>query len=366
METRKMVSKNEDNLTATELAVRLKEGQISNELFNEKMDLHLKQQLEYLNKIDKKLTFCKIAGFIGIILLAIILLYQFVTVVVQKRYKPVYYSASVIAEEIVVDKDALDTMTTEEILAESKEMGYISNCREFYLSGDEYSKFKDGSTKYYSVSSLRDAIQGQPLTYKVLSVEKTDKTSPCVTQVANRTFKYGFRDGSSQMAEEGASTAVFSGYSEELLDRYLNGLEPFEITANAVPVVLNGRYEVDEEFINAMLSGVFEDSYMANSEMKQVEEVDLNDSYYGLKVKDGRIYYVKSHDLSLDAKATQEIVEVDITDKIQKNLSEYLGKNVKISTELPFLFKSKQTVINLSTRSYSYNNFYIAAAQELY
>ena len=46
METREMVSKNEDNLTATELAVRLKEGQISNELFNEKMDLHLKQQLE--------------------------------------------------------------------------------------------------------------------------------------------------------------------------------------------------------------------------------------------------------------------------------------------------------------------------------
>lgn len=329
----------------------------------------LSEELEKLIKTKKRWrTFV----FIELLILLIILLYSCSIFLFGAKNLNVY-SAVYSAEMISVDKDTFSSMTSDDILRESIENDYVSNCMEFYYDPDDKTaydiKMSDTVTRYYSVDDLNKAIVGQKLNYKLSSLEKTADWTPSETVIANRVFSYGLRDGSSQMAYKESENLVFNGYSAELIRRYMQdvSMKLRSTQEDAVALVVEGDYEVTDEMVNAIVAGVFDDAYMANGASYRRESTTTDkDFYYGLKESKGRIYYVKSHATSYDTDLWQKPEEVDVTDLLVNNLKEYLGKNVKVSTKVPEVPRKKTTVIYLSTTNYAYDNFYIADANGAY
>ena len=332
----------------------------------------LQKLMEELEKLVKTKKRWRTFVFIELLILLIILLYSCSIYLFGAKNLNVY-SAVYSADMISVNKDTFYSLTTEDILNQSIEEGYISNCMEFYYDPADKTaydiKMSDTSTRYYSVDDLNKAIVGQKLSYRLTSLEKTADWTPSETVIANKVFTYGLRDGSSQMANKESENLVFNGYSAELIRRYMQdmSMKLRSTQEDAVTLVVEGDYEVTDEMVNAIVSGVFDDAYMSNGAIFHRDSTTTDeDFYYGLKESKGRIYYVKSHATSYDTDLWQKPEEVDITDLLISNLNDYLGGNAKISTKVPEAPRKKTTVIYLSTQNYAYDNFYIADANGAY
>ena len=299
---------------------------------------------EYDKACAKKRRWQRIT-LVSLVLLLIILLYSCSSVMFLERSKG--YNVVASAEMIQVDKSALQTMTSEQLLKESMGKDVVSNCLEWvYADGMQYI-MRDGSTTYYSVDSLDSQIRGSLLDYEV-SVEETKKPVDSHTAIVNKEFTWGFDDGSCQIAKRGTNELLFNGYSKALVEKYLvdNGVS--NVYKAPVVLVLNKKVKVDDAFAEAMLNGVLVDNYMQSANTRE-------NQFYGFESADGKIYYRNSSgDL------------IDVTATLKENIERYLGSSVKIDTKEPKLSFGGKTIIYLTSDNYIYDNFYFAEVQELY
>lgn len=324
----------------------------------------LHELMDALDAEEKKKRKWQKTFLILLILFLIILLYSCTSFIISKRREVKSYNAVLTANMISVDKSELASMTSAEILEESRKAGYVSNTMEFYydpLDAKAYG-LTEGNTRYYSIASLNSQIRGKSLDYSLTSLVETRSPVNSKTKVANKVFSYGYKDGSSQMAKPESKDLVFSGYSKKLLDNYNNDLNIEIIEEKAVPVVIDASVEVTSDFVEAMLEGVITDNYMANNG----ETEKSFDIYYGFEVVGSELYYIPSHPVSAGTEYGQVPEKIEVTDLIEKNIEGYLGKDVEVSTKIPLVAKKPTTVIYLSTDNYVYDNFYIASQLELY
>lgn len=322
----------------------------------------LKEKIKRANRI--------IAG--EIVLLLIILLFAIVIPILQINFQPNLYSAKVKAEDIYVTTSKMSTMTANQLLAYSIENHLVANCLGYYYDPADNRKYdldNVGNTIYFSIDDLTNQIKGAELNYQVIAVERGKQGWVCRTNIINQDFSYGYRDGSCQTAHPESNLPVFSGYCSTLINRYLEGLGRFAelTTSKAVPIQIDEEIEVDEAFIKAMFDGVLIDNYMANNaDTMEDTAITVDDFYYGLKVKDGKLYYLTSHAVTKGSELREKAVEVDISAKVERNIEEYLGHNVKVSFKDSTFALSPKTVIYASTENFAYDIFYIAAINKAY
>lgn len=324
----------------------------------------LHELMNTLNAEEKKRGKWQKAVIVSLVLLLVILLYSCTTYILSKRYEVKAYNAVLTADMINVDKSELSSMTSDSILRESEVKGYVSNTMEFLYDPKDAVAYglTEGNTTYYDIASLGNAIVGKELTYTLTSLEETDSPVSCKTEVANKVFSFGFADGSAQMALPESTEVIFSGYTKRLVDRYIDGLNLDIYEEKAVPVVINADVEVTEDLVNAMLSGVFKDTYMKNlGETSQSVPF-----YYGVAVESGELVYIPSHAVSAGTDYGRLPEKQVITDLVERNIEQYLGEDIEVSTKIPLVVKEPTTVIYLSTQNYVYDNFYIASLLGLY
>lgn len=305
------------------------------------------------------------ADIVMLILLLIILLFSLLVTVIKMRQPITYYSAEVTAKMLKLDKSYLSTMTTEELLDTSKSGKYVSNCMEFYYDpiDDATFDFAEGNTTYYSITDLNAMIVGQELGYQLTRLEENDEAWDSMTSIATKEFSYGFKDGSCQAVEQNTTSHIFDGYTKTLVDNYMEGLKVKEASEDSAVIVINKEVDVTEDFINRMLSGVLEDYYMGNyADVDSKDITDVSPSFYGLYSDGSGIYYLKSHGMGY----AKEEHKVDVTQSIAENISNYLGEEVTVTTQVPLLTKEPLTVIYLSSCNYAYDNFYLANEFGLY
>lgn len=329
----------------------------------------LLEEFEHQSKLKRRWLRTAV---ILLIILIIILLYS--CALYMRRGNIKVYNAVYTADMLMVDKSTFDTMTTEEILAASREDDLVSNCMEFYYDPDDDVAYDlenaGGSTKYYSIRSLDAAIVGQPLNYNLTSLKEiADKkqAQPSVTQVMTKVFQYGLRDGSCQTAAKGSDVPIFSGYCKTLVDKYHEKAEIVDVDEEAVALAVTGDIEVTEEMAQAIVDGVLEDAYMDNSYVEKTDDyAKAEDMYYGFIEENGRIYYIKSHAAAYSTKSRQVVEQIDVTESLKSNLQAYLGQDVKVSTKIPYAPKNDCTVIYLTTENYAFDNFHIAELNKAY
>lgn len=331
------------------------------------------EQYESENKdLAKQVGKWKRINIVAIIVLIIVLLFSLTTVLVATKYKVNTYEVVLNANEIVVDKEDISSMTTNE-LREATKNKYIANCMEFYYDvvEDKYYDVSNDNTTYYSVGDLRSAVYGNPITYSVESVEKVNKAkNNSQTKILSRSFSYGLLDGSAQMSPVNSTNLIFSGYTRTLLDSYMNSKDlqtPMVVTRQPAYFVVDKKIEVTEEMINQVIMGI-EDFYMANTdETEQLKEVTYDDYWYGFYVEDNKLYYLTSHDCNVGKNnVRQALTSVDITDLVEENLEDYLGEDITVSFDIPLIANKGTTVVYLNTNNTVKDSFYIAYEQELY
>ena len=329
-------------------------------LLNEK----LHELMDTLTVEEKKKRRWQRVALGALILLLVILLYSCSTILFGRKYEVKSYNAVLTADLVAVDATEISSMTANEILEESQQRGYVSNTKEFYYDPTDAVAYglAEGNTRYYDIDSLNKAIMGKVLNYSLTSLVETDKPVTSKTEVANKVFSYGYADGSAQMALPESEKLIFSGYTKELVDRYLDGLHLDIYEESAVPVVINADIEVTEDFVNAMLSGVVKDAYMQNTG----EVIKSVPFYYGFDIDAGELIYIPSHPASKGTDYGQVPEPQIITDLVEQNIEAYLGEDVEISTKIPLTVKKPTTVIYLSTENYVYDNFYLASLLGLY
>lgn len=307
---------------------------------------------------------------IAIIFLIIVLLFSLTTILVKTRYKIKTYEVKLVANEIQVDKELIRTKNTNEILEESKEKGYVSNCMEFYYDPVEKEEFwkEKNKTTYYNIEDLRREIFGYPITYRVDSIEQIGfgkKPSKSETNVTSHEFSYGLADGSAQEAYPDSTALEFNGYSNELLYNYMLGVDPTLALNDSGYIVIDTRVDITEEFVDSLLRNVVDDYYLANSEEIEHYSEDLNiqDYWYGFRVNNGTLEYVKSHGVDTNGNSMGEVVADDILGIMEKNIEEYLGEDVTVTTTIPKKSNKPMTVIYLTTSNFVHDPFYIANEQ---
>ena len=309
---------------------------------NEELD-----QYQYeLDNIKKSTRYWHYGAVFWLVVLIIILLYSCAA---KMKQEPVveYYKATLKADMLGVSTEGFETITTDELLEASIENGYVSNCSEFYYDPSDSTLYSilDGSTTYYSVDSLEQAIAGSPLTYRISQVEKAMTGSDSVTEVVTTDFTYGFNDGSCQMAIPETEDLVFSGYSKRLLEGYMSSVKSEYVTNKPVTLVISGSHEVDENLVSEAFKGVFTDVY----------KIGEDAGYYGLYSDGEVIEYIKTNG-----------EKVNILGCIEENLESYLGCNLDVSCSVPAEITESLTVISINTENYAYDDFYIANKLNLY
>ena len=320
--------------------------------------------------LEREIGKWRTLNIIAIIFLIIVLLFSLTTVLVKTRYKVKTYEVKLVANEIQVDKELIGTKTTNEILEESKEKGYVSNCMEFYydpLEKEEFWKDKNKTT-YYSVDDLRAEVFGYPITYKIDSIEEIgwgQKPSKCETKVTSHEFSYGIADGSAQEAYPDSTNLEFNGYTEELLYNYMVNVDPTIALNDSGYIVIDERIDVTDEFVDNLLKNAVDDYYLANSDKIEhySENLDVQDYWYGFRVNNGTLEYVKSHGVDTNGNSMEEVVTDDILGIMEKNIEEYLDEDVTVSTTIPKNSNKPMTVIYLTTSNYVHDPFYIANEQ---
>lgn len=331
------------------------------------------EQYETENKeLEKQLGKWKRNNLIAIVVLIIVLLFSLTTVMVVTKYKLNKYEVILKSNEIVVDKEDIATMTTDE-LRESTKNKYVTNCMEFYydITEDKYYGVSGNNTTYYSVSSLRNAVFGNAITYSVESVDKVNKPKHTSdTAISSYTFSYGLLDGSAQMTIDNSEKLVFSGYSKALLDSYMNAdiiKEPKIVSQKPAYIVINKKIEVTKDLIDSVFVGI-EDYYMANSDKtEKLDEVTYDDYWYGYYVNNDRLYYLASHDCSVGKDSIRQALNaIDVTDLIESNLENYLGEDIHLTFKVPTIVNQGTTVIYINTVNTVKDPFQIAYEQGIY
>lgn len=330
------------------------------------------EQYETENKeLEKQLGKWKRNNIIALIVLIIVLLFSLTTVMVVTKYKLNKYEVILKSNEIVVKKEDISSMTTNE-LREATKNKYVANCMEFYYDMEE-DKYYDvsGNTTYYSVSSLRNAVFGNPITYSVESVDKVNKPKHTSdTAISSYTFSYGLLDGSAQMAIDNSEKLVFSGYSKALLDSYMNAdiiKEPKIVSQKPAYIVINKKIEVTKDLIDSVFVGI-EDYYMANSDRtEKLDEVTYDDYWYGYYVENNRLYYLTSHDCNVGKDSIRQALNaIDVTDLVENNLENYLSEDIELTFKVPTIVNQGTTVIYINTINTVKDPFQIAYEQGIY
>lgn len=308
------------------------------------LEERIQLQEEQNEKLRKKIRYCRYATVLFLVLTLIILLYSCTTSQIDEVPVVDYYVATFSADILGVNVEDIETITTEELLTTSQEHGYIANCLEFYYDGIRYD-MEDGSTVYYSVDSLRDQLDGAEINYSLRVFEKGNECPDSATEIVSTAFEYGFADGSCQMALPETTDLVFSGYSKELIDRYMAVAETKYAVSSPVTLVIDGSYEITAETINSMLKGVLRDTY----------RLDTTTAYYGLYSDGDVLEYVNTSG-----------ERVDISNTVESNLESILGTDITLTYQIPKKITQPLTVIYLNTVTYNYDDFYFANALNLY
>lgn len=311
----------------------------------------------------------------ALIVLIILLLYSLTTVIYITKYVTKKYQVNLVADTITVDESALTTKSTQEILEDSVRNGYVSNCMEFYYDDEDgiVQQISSDDSIYYSVDEMQAQVNSNKLNYTIKSIEKVDKPGTSNTRVANQEFVYGFDDGSSQEAIPNSDKLVWNGYSPVLVQNYMSTVEPYTVTRTPAYIVIDSRVDVTEEFVNAMMKGIIDDTYMNNRvemtsdtiETDAVEYVtDADDDYfYGLHTEGDEMIYTCSHKIGETALGMQYIRQYSILGALEKNIEDYLGKDVTLTTYVPKVTNRPLTIIYLATDNYCYDSWYILGNQ---
>lgn len=318
------------------------------------------------NELQKKLARLKRLNIYALTALIIVLLFSVTTVVVRTKWNVKSYEVTLTANPIEVE--SVDSKTTNEILKESQEKGYTSNCMEFYFDGEtgDLHRISNENNTYYDLESAKSKIYGYPITYSVSGIEETKRPNQSKTTVATAEFSFGLLDGSAQQAIPGTNNLVFSGYTHSLIDGYMQKVDPITVTNESVAIVINKRFEVTEDFINALMKNVVEDYYMLNSEEIVNVDTDYQSYFYGFVNEHDSIYYVGSHGVDLNGNKQQKLVKTDVMGIMEKNIENYLGKDISVTTKVPKISNEPITVIYLTTENFAYDYLYLINELELY
>lgn len=326
------------------------------------------EQYETENKeLEKQVGKWKKNNIVAIIVLIIVLLFSLTTVILQTKWKIKTYEVKLVANPIQVER--VESKTSNEILAESQEMGYISNTMEFYYDASigEVHRISDENTVYYDIDSAKAEIYGYPITYSIEEIVESNKPGQAQTEVATQEFSYGLLDGSAQEAIPNTNRLVFSGYTRSLIDSYMRKVEPITVTNDSAVIVVDKRFEVTEDFVDDLMKGVVEDYYMLNSDtVENLEDSDIQNLWYGLCNENDSIYYIASHGVNLKADKQQELYKKDVLSILENNIEEYLGEEVEVTTKVPMVSNKPLTVIYLTTNNYAYDYLYIINQLQLY
>lgn len=314
---------------------------------------------------------------IAIVILIIALLYSVTTIILISKFMTKKYEVNLVQDTLKINENELETKTTQEILKESEEYGYVSNCKEFYYDKetDGIQRISKNNSTYYSISDMQQQLETTKLRYRIQEIKEVSEPQDSKTIVANQEFVYGFgpEDGSAQEARKGSNDLFFAGYSPELVNKYMKTIKPYTVERNPVCIVINERVDVTDDFVEKMLDGVLTDTYMSNrttlsndimptNDIRYTQE-EKDDYFFGLQDKNNRMIYTCSHKIGDTLKGEQYIREYDILGAIETNIESYLGKDITLTTKIPKITNKPVTVIYLATETYCFDSWYVLGNQ---
>lgn len=328
-----------------------------------------------ISSLIKKNRRWQIADIAALIILIILMLYSVTTVIYTTKYLTKKYQVNLVADTIVVNEDELRTKSSTEILEDSVKNGYISNCMEFYYDNEDgvVQQISDDDSIYYSIDDMQNQVISNKLNYSIKSVREVKEPGSSITKIANQEFIYGFDDGSSQETIKNSNKLIWNGYSPVLIQNYMSTVEPYTVRRVPAYIVVDARIDVNEEFAQAMMQGVIDDTYMNNraevtsdiidTDVIQYDSDEDDDYFYGLHAEGDKMIYTCSHKIGETVLGTQYIREYDVLGALEKNIEKYLGKDVTLTTKLPKITNKPLTIIYLATENYCYDSWYILGNQ---
>lgn len=286
-------------------------------------------------KVQKSTRRLNILIVIEIILLLIILLFSF-TIGIISKHNLTLYKATLQQTPIVVESERLVNYNTESLLETGISNGYTIACDEFYYSPEDETayimngKTEKSSSDYYDLDGLMNQVQSKQVTYEVKDVALIEEISKdkSVTEIRQNSRNYDIGDGVCEIIK--GTDSVFLGFNSNLIDKYSQNIVEEKAERDNIKIVIDGKQDIDEAFIERMFYEVIEDTYMNNTDKTEKAKSNYNDYYFGLEERNNRLYYVKSHSIDAGSESRVIIEKVDITDKVTANIQKYLADDVKV------------------------------------